>query len=79
MSSKGFVLLGAAAIVAVSLSEPAISQPAPGSATAEALSTRDARAQKREMRHLRTKQKKLLKRQRAKAKQHFRRDHQPPQ
>jgi hypothetical protein len=30
------------------------------------------------MRHLRTKQKKLLKRQRAKAKQHFKRDHQPP-
>ena len=78
MSSKGFILLGAAAVVAVSLTEPAFSQPAPGSATAEALSTRDARGQKREMRHLRTKQKKLLKRQRAKAKQHFKRDHQPP-
>jgi Ni/Co efflux regulator RcnB len=79
VSSKGFVLLGAAAIVAISLSEPAFSQPAASGVTAEALSTRDERAQKREMRHLRTKQKKLLKRQRAKAKQHFRRGHQPPQ
>ena len=77
MSSKAFFLLGAAAIVAVSLDEPAYSQPAPGSVTPEALSTRDVRAQKREMRHLRTKQKKLLKRQRAKAKQHLKRDHQP--
>jgi hypothetical protein len=67
-----FVLLGAAAIAAVSLTQPAVSQPATSGATVEALSRRGQRAQKREIRHLRTKQKKLLKRQRAKAQQHLR-------
>ena len=68
------VLILAAAIVMVTLSGPAISQPATSAAaSSEPLSTRDLRAQKREARHLQAKQKKLFKRQHAKAKQHLRR------
>ena len=68
------MLLAAVSIVVSGLSWPATSQVATGDrATVEALNERDIRAQKREARHLRAKQKKLLKRQRAKAKQHFRR------
>jgi hypothetical protein len=74
MNVRAFVLLTAVSIVASGLSWPAISQVATGDrATVEALNERDIRAQKREARHLRAKQKKLLKRQRTKAKQHLRR------
>ena len=48
-------------------------------ATAEALSERDIQAQKREFKHHRAKQKKLVVRQRAKAKQRFKRTQQSSQ
>jgi hypothetical protein len=71
---KAFVLAAAAVMVFASLSGAAVSQPVTsGAAPSEALSKRDFRAQQRETRHLRAKQKKLLKRQRAKTEQHRRR------
>jgi hypothetical protein len=70
---KAFVLAAVAVMAFASLSSPAISQPlTSGAAPSEALNRRDFRAQRREARHLRAKQKKLLKRQRAKTEQHRR-------
>lgn len=70
------LVLAAAALLAGSA--PAVlAQPSMGGATAEALSDRDLAAQKREFKHLREKQKKLVKRQRAKAKEHVKRT--PPE
>jgi len=70
---KAFVLAAVAMMAFADLSGPAVSQPlASGAAPSEALSKRDVRAQRREARHLRAKQKKLLKRQRAKTEQHRR-------
>jgi len=72
---KAFVLAAVAMMAFADLSGPAVSQPlASGAAPSEALSKRDVRAQRREARHLRAKQKKLLKRQRAKTEQHRRRE-----
>jgi len=70
---KAFVLAAVAVMAFADLSGPAVSQPlAGGAAPSEAMTRRDFRAQRREARHLRAKQKKLLKRQRAKTEQHRR-------
>ena len=72
---KAFVLAAVAVMAFANPSGPAVSQPlTSGAAPSEALSRRDFRAQRREARHLRAKQKKLLKRQRAKTEQHRRRE-----
>lgn len=71
---RKYLLASAAAMVLAAGSAPMVlAQPMLGGATAEALSDKDLAAQKREFKHLKEKQKKLVKRQRAKSKEHVKR------